>query len=57
MVQGVKNPPQSHEEAGLIPSLVQWAKDLVLQQAVTWIAEAAQIRHCCGCGLGLQLHL
>ena len=30
VAQGVTNPPSIHEDAGSIPGLAQWAKDLVL---------------------------
>ena len=30
MVQQVKNPASIHEDAGLIPGLTQWVKDLAL---------------------------
>ena len=34
LVQRVKNPTSSHEDAGLIPGLAQWVKELALPQAV-----------------------
>ena len=34
VAQRVKEPDSVHEEAGLIPGLTQWFKDLALQQAV-----------------------
>ena len=43
------------EDAGWIPGLSRWVKDLALLQAVAWVADAAWIQHCCGCGVGQQL--
>ena len=37
---------------GSIPGLTQWVKDPVLPQAVAKIADVAQIKCCCGCGVG-----
>ena len=34
VAQQVKNPTSIHEDVGSLPGLVQWAKDLVLPQAV-----------------------
>ena len=46
-------PTGNHEVVGSIPDLAQWVKDLAL--AVVWVADAAQIWYCCGCGVGWQL--
>ena len=48
VVQRLRNPTSIHEDAGLIPGLVQWVKDPVFP----W---AAQIWRCCGCGVDWQL--
>ena len=42
-----------HEDVGLIPGPMQWVKDLASLWAVVWVADVAQIPHCCGCGIGL----
>ena len=44
------------KDADLIPGLPEWIKDPALLQAVTAVADAAQIL-ICGCGVGWQLQL
>ena len=57
MAQGVKNLPSIYEDVGSIPVLAQWVKDLAFLQAVLEVADLASIWHCCGHGVGWQLHL
>ena len=55
VAQQVKNPTSIHEDVGSIPGLAQWVKGLVLPQAASQVASAAQIRCCCGYEEGRQL--
>ena len=51
---GVKNPTSIHENAGSIPVLTQWVQDLSLLHIAAQVTDAAQIRCCCGCGVGFS---
>ena len=57
MAQQVKNPTSIHADAGLIPGLAQWVKDLVFPQAAAKFQDASGILCCHGCSVGPQLQL
>ena len=58
MAQQIKNLISIHDDAGLVPGLAQWVKDLVLLQAATYlVTDTAWTPHCCGWGIDWQLQL
>ena len=57
LTQWLTNLTSIHEEEGLIPGLTEWVGDPALPWTAVWVADAAQIWLCCGCGVGQQLQL
>ena len=51
------NPTGILENAGSIPGLSVWVKDLALLRSAVQVEDAAWILHCCGCCVGQQLQL
>ena len=52
MAQQLRNPTGIHKDMGLISCLARLVKDPALLWAVVWVADVAQIPHCCGCNVG-----
>ena len=57
VAQWLTNPTRNNEVSGSIPGLAQEVKHLALPWAVVYVADAAGIPCCCGCGVGRQLQL
>ena len=56
-ISGLKTQCSLREDVGSIPGLAQWVNYLVLPQAMTYVADVAQIWCCCSCSIGQQLQL
>ena len=57
MAHWVQNQCGLYEETSLIPGLTQQVTDLMLLQAVVYVADVAQVWCCPGCSISLQLQL
>ena len=57
MAQQVNHQHHFYEDESLVPGLNQWVKDQVLSQTVAQVTDAAWIRCCHSCGIGLELQL